>query len=111
MRLFVDYAAIERLGFVTESFDVMKHNDPRRYYVTTPEDERLALVVVRGWRKLADLAGRVMDASVGWDKGTAGLVFYRNRLHTQIAIYDPAIGADYESTLSDVLNGAPRRKE
>jgi len=108
MWLLVDAVAVGRF---TRTMSVIVNDEPRRYYCTTPEDERLALVVCRDLR-LEDLAGLVVDAAIGWDKGTAGgYVFAESRLHSKVTVYRVLHDQGRsERSLTDVLDDAPRRK-
>lgn len=106
MRLLIDQPEIERFDFLRPE---IVHGEVRRYYCTKRNDERLALVVVRDDRELTNVAGRVMDVSIGNDRGYSGYVHITSRIHTKITIYGACIGDDYEDTLSNVLAHAPLR--
>lgn len=112
--LMIDAAAIPRFLHretkIVHTGGVIR--EARRYYVTKPADDALALVVCRNDLRLEDLAGLVVDAALGWDKGTAGYVFDESRLHSKITVYRvlPDLGRA-ERTLSSILEEAPRRKE
>lgn len=108
--LLIDAAAVARFERVNQTFI---GDEPRRYYVTMPHDDRLALVVCRHDLRLEDLAGLVVDAAIGWDDGLEWFFHHKGERHTKVTIYralhDHA--GRSERTLSDILQDAPRRKE
>ncbi len=110
MWLRIDPAALGRLALTNEA---TVEGERRRYHCTLPEDQARALVVVRNGMLLEDLAGRLVDATLGWDKGTRGFVFDVSRLHSKVTIhrvltFQQAVNA---KTLSDILRDAPQREK
>lgn len=110
MWLRIDRAALDRLLLIKEA---VVNGETRRYYPTLPDDPARALVVCRNDLKLDNLAGKLVDAGLGWDKGTAGFVFDVSRLHSKVTIHRVLTfqQATNAKTLSDILAGAPRREE
>lgn len=109
MMLLLDPAAVARFVATTiVAFDVGEY---RNYYCTRPDDERLALVVCRHNLRLPDLAGQIVDATLGWDAGTGGFVWHARLRHSKVTIY--AVLHEHrgraERSLSHVLDDAPRR--
>ncbi|MEI2692636.1 MAG: hypothetical protein V9H69_24090 [Anaerolineae bacterium] len=105
MNLLLDYAACERFAYLL-SLEV--DGQQRGYYVLQAEDHKLALLVTRG-AKLPELAGQVVDVTLGWDNGYPGFVFYPGQMHTKITAFG-RIDAPHERTLSEVLSKAPERR-
>lgn len=110
MWLRIDPSALKRFGAYVTS---RENSDTRRYYPTLPDDPARVLVVCRNDLVLNDLAGRLVEAALGWDKGTAGFVFDVSRLHTKITIhrvltFQQAVDA---KTLSEILEDAPQREK
>ena len=104
MRVLLDGAGIAVLELVTVSND---HGDRRRYYATS-SGPRL-LVVCRGDLVLTALAGAVVEAGVGWDRGYAGFVWRPGQRHSKLTIYSRAAApARAEITLSALLAQAPQ---
>ncbi len=100
-----DYPACERFAFLhTLTVD----DEPRRYYALQPEDAKLALLVTRGVT-LPELAGLVVDCSLGWDNGLPGYVFYPGQQHTKVTARR-AVNMPHDVTLSEVLSKAPERR-
>lgn len=108
MWLRIDPAALGRIGpYVSDR----THGDTRRYYPLRLEDDRLALVVCRNDLRLPALAGRVVDAALGWDSGTPGFVLYVGQRHTKVTIHRVLTQqARHDATLSEVLDNAPIRR-
>lgn len=107
MNVLLDPAGLARIGpYVSDR----KHGDTRRYYALKLKDDRLALIVCRNDLRLPDLAGQVVDAALGWDDGTPGFVLHVGRRHSKLTIHRVA-GGSPETTLSDILQRAPRRDE
>lgn len=105
MNLLLDYAACEQFAFMAA---IPVDGQQRAYYALQPEDARLAILVTRG-EALADLAGSVVDVTLGWDNGLPGYVFYPGKQHTKITAFG-RIDAAHEGTLSEVLSKAPERR-
>ncbi len=83
----------------------------RRYYCTARDDDRLALVVCRHDLQLPALAGRLVDATLGWDRGYPGYVYVTSRQHSKVTIHRVLTfqHAAHAKTLSDILRDAPLR--
>jgi hypothetical protein len=102
--------------FAIERFDLLRperrtDGELRRYYCTARTDDRLALVVCRDDLQLPDLAGQLVDARIGWDRGYPGYVHVTSRVHSKVTIHRVLTfqhGA-HAATLSDILRDAPRR--
>lgn len=108
MRLLIDNEAAKRFDFIRPE---IVRGEVRSYYVTSRDDAVLALLVILNGRcLLADVAGRVVDASLGWDDGYPGYVHITSRRHSKIAVRAVLVGDDHEDTLSNVLARAPRRE-
>lgn len=108
MNLLLDYAACERFTWLVS---LPAGVEMRHYYALEPTDGKLALLVSRG-AKLEAMAGQTVDATIGWDDGYPGFVFYPGKLHSKITIFGRVVDAAHERTLSDILSTAPdRRKE
>jgi hypothetical protein len=105
MNLLLDYPACERFAYLV-SLEV--DGKPRSYYCLQAEDAKLALLVTRG-AKLPELAGQVVDVTLGWDNGYPGFVLYPGQLHTKITAFG-RVDAPHEGTLSEVLSKAPERR-
>lgn len=105
MNILLDYAACERFAYLL-SLEV--DGKLRSYYCLQAEDAKLALLVTRG-ATLWDLAGQVVDATLGWDNGQPGFVLYPGQMHTKITAFG-RIDAAAETTLSEVLSKAPERR-
>lgn len=107
MKLRIDKTAARRFVEVTQA-DV--NGERRRYYVTTANDSRLALLVCRGGTELQQLAGQVVDAQIGREVGVQGFVLEPNigREHTKITIYRQLHGRRHDAQLSGILGKAPR---
>lgn len=112
MWLRIDPAALERLALAKEA---TVEGEGRRYYCTLPEDPARVLVVCRNGLTPGDLAGRMVDAALGWDKGTRGYVHDGDvsRLHTKVTIHRVLTfqQATNAKTLSDILHDAPQREK
>ena len=107
MNLLLDYPACERLAWLVS---LSVGTELRHYYALDPTDAKLAMVVARG-AKLEAMAGMVVDATLGWDDGYPGFVYYPGKLHSKVTIFGRTEAA-HERTLSDILSNAPdRRKE
>ena len=102
--LLVDFPAVERFGYM---LGVTVDGDARRYYCTRRDDSRLAMVTCRAGLELPPLAGKVVDASVGWDAGTPEYVHHGDRRHTKVTIYGMATGP-HDQTLTELLASAPK---
>lgn len=107
MRLLIDHDAATRFDFIRPE---IVRGEVRSYYVTRRDDAVLALLVIRGGRLLADVDGRVVDATLGWDEGYPGYVHITSRQHSKITVLAVLAGDDFEDTLSNVLSRAPRRE-
>ena len=108
MWLRIDAAGAARFDLLRPE---MRHGDLRRYYCTARDDDRLALVVCRNGLLLPDLAGLLVDAVIGWDRGYPGYVYTTSRQHSKVTVYRVLTfqhGA-HAATLSDILRDAPRR--
>ncbi len=70
-----------------------------------------ALVVCRNGLLLPDLAGRLVDAVIGWDRGYPGYVHVTSRVHSKVTIHRVLTfqQATHVKTLSDILRDAPLR--
>lgn len=106
MNVLLDLPACERFAHLL-SLDV--GGKPRDYYCLRAEDAKLALLVTRG-AKLPELAGQVVDVTLGWDNGYPGFVLYPGQMHTKITAFS-RIDAPHERTLSEVLDKAPERRQ
>jgi hypothetical protein len=106
MNLLLDYAACERFVWLV-SLEV--DGEPRSYYALEPEDAKLAILVTRG-AKLPELAGKIVDAALGWDDGLPGFVFYPGQQHTKVTVYRQSTDAAGLVALSEVLSKAPERR-
>ncbi len=105
MNLLLDYAACERFAFMAA---IPVDGQQRGYYVLQAEDPKLALLVIRG-ALLSDMAGDVVDCTLGWDSGYPGYVHHVGQLHSKITAFG-RIDAPHERTLSEVLSKAPERR-
>jgi len=104
--------------FAIERFDLLRperrtDGELRRYYCTKRDDDRLALVVCRHDLQLPDLAGQLVDAVIGWDRGYPGYVHVTSRQHSKVTIFRVLAyqHAPHAETLGDILARAPWRKE
>ncbi len=103
MLLLIDRAGVAQFAYRTSSIVA----DVRRYYVAAAP--RLAVLVCRYGLALADLAGQVVDAQIGYEDawrefarpGCEGLQ------HTKITIYR-IVRREHRRTLSQVLAASPK---
>lgn len=107
MNLLLDYAACERFVWLVE---LPVGTETRNYYALDPTDAKLALLVVHGAR-LEALAGLVVDATLGWDDGYPGFVFYPGHQHTKVTVFRQSTDAAGMVALSEVLSKAPERRK
>lgn len=109
MWLRIDLDAIARFDLLRPE---TRGGEVRRYYCTKRDDDRLALVVCRNGLLLPDLAGLLVDAVIGWDRGYPGYVHVTSRVHSKITIHRVLTFQQANAkTLNDILADAPRRKE
>jgi hypothetical protein len=83
-------------------------NEPRSYYCLAADDDYLALLVIRG-ALLSDMAGDVVDCTLGWDSGYPGYVHHVGQLHSKITAFGRS-DKEPEITLSEILSQAPTRR-
>ncbi len=108
MWLRIDLDAIARFDLLRPE---TRGGEVRRYYCTARDDDRLALVVCRHDLQLPDLAGQLVDAVIGWDRGYPGYVHVTSRQHSKVTIFRVLTyqHAPHPATLSDILRDAPLR--
>jgi len=80
----IDGESARQFGLVNVSD---AHGDVRRYYAA--DAPHLMIVVTHGGLMLGDLAGRVVDATIGWHDGLFGFVRPGNedKRHSKMTIY------------------------
>lgn len=105
MNVFFDLAGARRFAYQAS---VTIDEEERSYYCLAADDARLAILVTRG-AALPDLAGRVVDVTLGWDKAYPGYVYYPRQLHTKITAYR-LVANEPNATLSELLDNAPIRR-
>lgn len=107
MKLKIDQSA--RLFSFTGQSD--EHGDLRRYYVAKASTGRRMLLVCRNGTELGQLRGMVVDAQVGWERGTLGFVHEDNvgMQHTKVTLYRE-LGGRWVKTLGEVLRRAPHQE-